>query len=157
MKQLVMSRKELQILTNCVHGSPTRYVHVLYPFYDLELFTLDIRKPELKKIVQFREFDSERTARMPVDRSTSKDELPTYSDFRNCLLTSGFLRYRNQDDIADTLADLGELVTGKKVGRENEEERTMSMNLGVAIEDMATSIRIFERAKSKGIGTWLSL
>jgi ornithine cyclodeaminase/alanine dehydrogenase-like protein (mu-crystallin family) len=33
----------------------------------------------------------------------------------------------------------------------------MSMNLGVAIEDMATSIRIFELAKRKSVGRWLPL
>jgi hypothetical protein len=31
------------------------------------------------------------------------------------------------------------------------------MNLGVAIEDMATSVRIFELAERKGIGRWLPL
>jgi ornithine cyclodeaminase/alanine dehydrogenase len=60
-------------------------------------------------------------------------------------------------DIPNVHADLGELVTGKKLGRENDFERTMSMNLGLAIEDMATAIRIYEKAKSKGIGTLLKL
>jgi len=54
-------------------------------------------------------------------------------------------------------ADLGEIVTGKKRGREREDERIISMNLGVAIEDMATAIRIYERAKAGNIGTWVSL
>lgn len=60
-------------------------------------------------------------------------------------------------DIPNVHADLGELVTGKKLGRENDFERTMSMNLGLAIEDMATAIKIYDKAKSKGIGTWLKL
>jgi len=54
-------------------------------------------------------------------------------------------------------ADLGEIVTGKKRGRELEDERIISMNLGVAIEDMVTAIRIYERAKAGKIGTWVSL
>lgn len=54
-------------------------------------------------------------------------------------------------------ADLGEIVAGKRSARESDDERIMSMNLGVAIEDMATAIRIYERAKKKGIGTWLPL
>jgi len=60
-------------------------------------------------------------------------------------------------DIPHVHADLGELVTGRKAGRENDLERTMSMNLGLAIEDMATAIKIYEKAKSRGIGTWLKL
>jgi len=54
-------------------------------------------------------------------------------------------------------ADLGELVTGKKKGRENPRERTMTANLGLAIDDMAVAPLIFARAKEKGIGTWLPL
>lgn len=54
-------------------------------------------------------------------------------------------------------ADLGEIVTGKRKPRERPDERIMSMNLGVAIEDMATAARIFGLAKKKGIGTWLKL
>jgi ornithine cyclodeaminase/alanine dehydrogenase-like protein (mu-crystallin family) len=54
-------------------------------------------------------------------------------------------------------ADLGELVTGQKKGRENSKERTMTANLGLAIDDMAVAPLIFARAKEKGIGTWLPL
>ena len=54
-------------------------------------------------------------------------------------------------------ADLGELITGKKKGRETPGERTMTANLGLAIDDMAVAPLIFARAKEKGIGTWLPL
>jgi ornithine cyclodeaminase/alanine dehydrogenase-like protein (mu-crystallin family) len=54
-------------------------------------------------------------------------------------------------------ADLGELVTGKKKGRENSRQRTMTANLGLAIDDMAVAPLIFKRAQEKGIGTWLPL
>jgi len=54
-------------------------------------------------------------------------------------------------------ADLGELVTGEKPGRETREEKTMTANLGLAIEDMAVAPLIFKRAQEKGIGTWLDL
>ena len=60
-------------------------------------------------------------------------------------------------DIPPIHADLGELVTGKKKGRENSKERTMTANLGLAIDDMAVAPLIVARAKEKGIGTWLPL
>jgi len=60
-------------------------------------------------------------------------------------------------DIPEVYADLGEIVTGKKVGRESDSERIMSMNLGLAIEDMSTAVKIYEKAKRKGIGVWLNL
>ncbi len=49
MKDLVMSRNELQILTNAMHRGDTRYIHVSYPFYETDLFSLDIETPELTR------------------------------------------------------------------------------------------------------------
>ena len=54
-------------------------------------------------------------------------------------------------------ADLGELATGQKKGRQTPEERTMTANLGLALDDMSVAPLIYERAKEKGIGTWLDL
>jgi ornithine cyclodeaminase/alanine dehydrogenase-like protein (mu-crystallin family) len=57
----------------------------------------------------------------------------------------------------EVYAELGELVTGKKKGRETSTERTFAVNLGVALEDMAVATMIFDRAVQKKIGTWLPL
>lgn len=54
-------------------------------------------------------------------------------------------------------ADLGEIVSGKKPGRERAEERTISINLGIALDDMATAILIYRKAVQQGIGTKLLL
>lgn len=54
-------------------------------------------------------------------------------------------------------ADLGEIVTGKKPGRESDSERTFSINLGIALEDMATAPLIYRRALELGLGTLLPL
>ena len=60
-------------------------------------------------------------------------------------------------DIPPIHADLGELVTGRKPGRETDEERTMACNLGLALDDMATAPLIYRRALEQDIGTWLPL
>ncbi|MCP4371920.1 MAG: ornithine cyclodeaminase family protein [Deltaproteobacteria bacterium] len=54
-------------------------------------------------------------------------------------------------------ADLGELANETKPGRETDDERTMTANLGLAIDDMAVAPLIFKRAVEKGIGTWMPL
>jgi len=54
-------------------------------------------------------------------------------------------------------ADLGEIVTGRAPGRQSPEERTMSLNLGLAIEDVATARLIHHRALSQGVGVDLPL
>jgi ornithine cyclodeaminase/alanine dehydrogenase-like protein (mu-crystallin family) len=60
-------------------------------------------------------------------------------------------------DIPPIYADLGELVTGKKPGRQNSQERTLACNLGIALDDIATAALIYARALERGIGTWLPL
>jgi ornithine cyclodeaminase/alanine dehydrogenase-like protein (mu-crystallin family) len=57
----------------------------------------------------------------------------------------------------DPYADLGELVAGLKPGRQDEKERTLAINLGLAMDDMAVAPEIYRRAKEKGLGTWLPL
>lgn len=59
-------------------------------------------------------------------------------------------------DIPPIYADLGELVAGLKPGRENPLERTMTANLGLAMDDMAVAPLIYQHALEKGIGVWLS-
>lgn len=59
--------------------------------------------------------------------------------------------------IPDVYADLGEIVSGRKVGRTNDRERTISINLGLALEDMAVGKRVYELAMQMNIGTWLPL
>ena len=54
-------------------------------------------------------------------------------------------------------ADLGEIVVGKKPGRESDSERTIAINLGLALDDMATAPLVYTLARKKGIGTELPL
>ena len=60
-------------------------------------------------------------------------------------------------DIPPIHADIGELVTRRKPGRQKEGERTIACNLGLALDDMATAPLIYQRALEKGIGRWLPL
>jgi len=59
--------------------------------------------------------------------------------------------------IPPVYAGLGELATGQKPGRERSEERTMTANLGLAMDDMTVAPLLYRRAVKKGIGTWLPL
>ncbi len=54
-------------------------------------------------------------------------------------------------------ADLGELAAGLKPGRQSDKERTLAINLGLAMDDMAVAPEIYRRARAMNIGTWLSL
>lgn len=66
--------------------------------------------------------------------------------------------YREEGYFRDTpepYADLGEIAAGQKPGRESDEERTITINLGLALDDMATAILIYKKAIAERIGTKL--
>ena len=54
-------------------------------------------------------------------------------------------------------ADLGEIAAGHKPGREAADERAICINLGLALDDIATAILIYNKAREMKIGTHLPL
>lgn len=54
-------------------------------------------------------------------------------------------------------AELGEIVTGKKAGRQSEKDITIFKSQGLAIQDVATASKVYEIALKKGVGKSLSL
>jgi alanine dehydrogenase len=54
-------------------------------------------------------------------------------------------------------ADLGELVAGLKLGREDPKERIFSINMGIAVDDMVTAKIVYERALERKTGIRLPL
>lgn len=57
----------------------------------------------------------------------------------------------------DVHAELGEIVAGRKAGRESPTETIILNPMGMAIEDIACACRLYELAREKGIGVWLPL
>ena len=78
----------------------------------------------------------------------STDDHAQYQFFRQ----QGYFK-----DHPQPYADLGEIVAGQKPGRETSDERTIAVNLGLAIEDMVVAPEVYRRAKEKGIGQELPL
>jgi len=60
-------------------------------------------------------------------------------------------------DLPEVYAELSEIVAGVKPGRENAKERIMAMNLGLAIEDVATAAYVFQKAQKAKVGKILRL
>ena len=54
-------------------------------------------------------------------------------------------------------ASVGQLITGQKKGRENDLERILVFNTGFGGVDSAMGKLIYDTAKAKGVGTWLTL
>jgi len=54
-------------------------------------------------------------------------------------------------------AELGEIVSGRKKGRETREERTLACLTGVGTLDVAVARRVYEIALVRNLGSWVSL
>jgi ornithine cyclodeaminase/alanine dehydrogenase len=68
--------------------------------------------------------------------------------------------YRHEGYFCETpaaYADLGQIVAGLKPGRESPGEGIAAINLGLALDDMATAIQIYQHTLAAGIGTRLPL
>jgi ornithine cyclodeaminase/alanine dehydrogenase len=76
------------------------------------------------------------------------DDIPQFEHYREV----GYFQ-----DVPPIYASLGELVAGKKRGRDNAQEKTMACNLGLALDDIATAPIVYKRAVERGIGTLLEL
>lgn len=53
--------------------------------------------------------------------------------------------------------ELGDIITGKKPGRQNDREITLFKSVGMAIEDVATATFAYQQALAVGLGTRLDL
>ena len=60
----------------------------------------------------------------------------------------GFIRRENIH------AEIGEILLGKKPGRETPEEITVFHSVGMAIQDVATAGMLYQGALEKGLGVW---
>lgn len=60
---------------------------------------------------------------------------------------------KSYETFPEPYAQLGEVVAGKKPGRENDKERIIGFNYGMAIQDVAMGAEIHARAKAKGLGS----
>jgi len=58
---------------------------------------------------------------------------------------------------AEIYAELGEIIAGKKVGRVTDSEITIFDSTGLAIQDIATALIVYKKAKEQGLGSEVEL
>ncbi len=59
---------------------------------------------------------------------------------------------KSYDSLPEPAAEIGEIICGKKPGRENDQERIVGFNYGLAIGDIALANEILQRAKAADSG-----
>jgi hypothetical protein len=97
------------ILLNEVYLSEKRTFWVKYPFYDLNLFNIDVGKFALRNIVSEKKFNAERRGHVP-ESDFLRGDMPRYTDFRDCLITSSFLPFSNWDGLQNRLMEMWETI-----------------------------------------------
>ena len=97
------------ILLNEISLSQKSQFKVKFPFYNLNLFEVDVGKYEIKDIVMEREFNKAREKNLP-DSDFLSNDLPRHTDFRDCLITSAFLGFTNFHDVSQRLITLAETI-----------------------------------------------
>ncbi len=95
------------------------------------------------------DFDSyfDGAALAEVDRLTT-DDLAQFLHFREM----GYFQF-----ITAAPGELADLVAGRLPGRQSAGERTMAINLGLALEDMAVAPLVYAKARETGAGRRLPL
>jgi ornithine cyclodeaminase len=57
----------------------------------------------------------------------------------------------------EDIHNLGEIITGKKTGRESQKQKILFNPIGMSIHDVSEAYRVYLNAKEKGIGKDLAL
>lgn len=78
----------------------------------------------------------------------STDDLGQFQHFRE----SGLFKTCPED-----ITDLGDVITGKVAGRKTQNDVVTSINIGIALEDMAVAPLVYQKAIENKVGVWLSL
>ncbi len=97
-----------------------------------------------------REVDAGTFARARVVVDFEEQVLQEAGDLMAAIESGSFARDRIH-------AELGDVVIGKKKGRESREQVTLFKSVGVAIEDVAVAAWVYQEAKRRGLGTDLNL
>ena len=73
-----------------------------------------------------------------------------------CLAEAGDLQIPIEEGSlipSDIRGEIGDLVSGRKKGRESDSEITLFKSVGLSIQDISVAYHVYEKAKSQGVGT----
>jgi len=87
-----------------------------------------------------------------ADKFVADDWNQYFSDMFNP--EKGYFRGK---EMFNLYAEIGEIVAGKKAGRESDDEIIISANMGIALQDISLGMVVLKIAEAKGLGQILEL
>ena len=103
----VISKKDLMVLLNEIYLSNKRKFNIRFPFYNVDLFSVDVDRYEIRDIITQWEFKDAMKKHTP-DSNFLRSDMPRYTDFKDCLISSAFLGFSNLDSVGERLIALAE-------------------------------------------------
>lgn len=76
-----------------------------------------------------------------------------WNQYRTVLFGEG----KYYEETPDLYCQLGDIVSGKRTGRDNDDQIILVGNMGTGLQDVAIAQLIYETAQAKGLGTTLDL
>ena len=95
-----------------------------------------------------------------LDTNIVKKSRLVADSYEACLKEAGDIMIPIEEGAIDKshmYAELGEVVTGKKPARQNDDEITLFKSNGLAIQDVATAKLVYDKAMESGIGTKIEI
>lgn len=99
-------------------------------------------------VAPFRELDTDALVRCRLYTDRRESLLSEANDFR-VPMEEGAI------GVDHLVGEIGEVLTGKVPGRRDDFEITLFKSLGLAVEDIASAVHIYTRAKQEGLGEWV--
>ncbi|MEM2136974.1 MAG: hypothetical protein QXI93_03355 [Candidatus Methanomethylicia archaeon] len=90
-----------------------------------------------------------------LDTTTIKRSKVVVDSYEACLKEAGeIIIPLNEKEITrdHIYAELGEIIAGRKVGRINDKEITLFKSVGLAIQDAATALKVYQKALENRVG-----
>ena len=143
-------------------GIPVKAVDTVDPLYDADIICTATSSPtpifdgtKVKPGAHINGIGSHSPGARELDTAIVARSLLVADSYEACLNEAGdiMLPIKEGAITAEHIhADLGEIVIGKKPGRTSPEQITLFKSNGLAIQDAATALLVYEKARAAGLG-----
>lgn len=115
-----------------------------------------VKKDWLKKGVHIVAVGADMEGKQELDENIFADAKIVNDNIAECIHRGETQNPINKSIIkkSDIYSEIGEIIAGEKIGRENDSEITIFDTTGMAVQDNVTAIAIYEAAIKQNIGTY---
>ena len=110
---MIISKNEIYIVLNNQALNGRDKIEFFYPFLNIKLFELNMKDGTISNIITRHDFDS--TRRRYAKSEFLRKELPSHHDLLDIFLSSGILKFENQEEIDENFELLRKSVDDRTI------------------------------------------